>query len=111
MANLSNDAVNRLMVGLGSAAAGKEVATAINQNSQHAVAIAALVIATSTSQTTDFGVLKVGDQVLMVPATAGSADLITITVVGTLGQAAVVGNAYLVLRAFDTVAATPTLVL
>ena len=36
----------------------------------------------------------------MVPATAGNADLITIATAGDLGQAAVVGNAYLVLRQY-----------
>lgn len=104
MANLSEKAVKHLIHGLGSKAVGNEVATAINNGNALAgasfQAIAALIIATNVSQTIDFGALKVGDQVLMIPAVAGSADLITITTAGTLGQAAVVGNAYLVLRAF-----------
>lgn len=60
--------------------------------------IAAAIVATATSQTTDFGALLVGDQVIMIPATAGNADLITIATAGNLGQAAVIGNIYLVLR-------------
>jgi len=61
--------------------------------------VAAAIVATSTSQTTDFGVLLTTDKVVMIPATAGSADFITPNATGTLGQSAIVGNLYLVLRA------------
>ena len=61
--------------------------------------VAAAIVATSTSQTTDFGVLLTTDKVVMIPATAGNADFITPSATGNLGQAAVVGNLYLVLRA------------
>lgn len=61
--------------------------------------VAAAIVATSTSQTTDFGILLTTDKVIMIPATAGSADFITPSATGTLGQSAVVGNLYLVLRA------------
>lgn len=60
--------------------------------------VAATIVATSTSQTTDFAALLTTDKVVMIPATAGSADFITPSATGTLGQAAVVGNLYLVLR-------------
>ncbi len=60
--------------------------------------VAGAIVATATSQTTDFGSLLVGDKVAMIPATAGNADFITIATAGDLGQAAVVGNLYIVLR-------------
>lgn len=101
---LSQDAVKRLMIALASADAGNEVANAINSGSAHTtqspMCIVAAIVATNVSQTVDFGAVKVGDQVLMIPATAGNADLITIATAGNLGQAAVVGNIYVVLRAF-----------
>lgn len=101
---LSADAVKRLMVGLASADAGNEVATAIDKGVAHAaqspICIAAAITATNVSQTIDFGSLKVGDIVVMIPAVAGNSDFIgPIAVAGNLGQAAVVGNLYLVLRA------------
>lgn len=102
--SLSADAVKRLMIATASADAGNEVANAIQAGAavaaQSPICVAAMITATATSQTTDFGALKVGDQVLMIPATAGNSDAIgPIAVAGTLGQAAVVGNVYLVLRA------------
>lgn len=99
---LSADAVKRLMIGLASADAGNEVANAVQAGAavaaQSPVCVVAAIVATAVSQTTDFGVLKVGDKVAMIPATAGNADFITVAVAGDLGQAAVVGNLYLVLR-------------
>lgn len=112
---LSANAVKRLMVALGDATAGREVADAIDAATTELVSqtpatnfwsIANVITATAVSQTTDFGSLLVGDQVLMVPATAGSADAIgPIATAGDLGQAAVVGNVYLVLRKFTVPAA------
>lgn len=111
---LSANAVKRLMVAVGDAAVGREIADAIDQANAAKITatpgatywdIAGQITATATSQTTDFGSLKVGDVVLMVPATAGNADAISIAVAGDLGQAAVVGNVYLVLRAFKVPAA------
>ena len=61
--------------------------------------IPAAIVATSTSQTVDFGVLAVGDKVVHIPATAGNSNFRSITVAGTLGAAAVVGDLYVVLRA------------
>lgn len=60
-----------------------------------------LIVATNVSQTIDFGSLLVGDKVLILPATAGNAQFVTIATAGTLGQAAVVGSLYVVLRAFS----------
>jgi len=66
--------------------------------STYPLVVAAAIVATSTSQTTDFGSLLVGDKVAMIPAIAGNADFITIATAGNLGQAAVVNNLYIVLR-------------
>lgn len=100
---LSSDTVRRLAIALTSKDAANEIADAINQAQANTLAggwdIATNIIATNVSQTTDFASLKVGDIVLMIPATAGSADSIgPIVTAGNLGQAAVVGNTYLVLR-------------
>jgi hypothetical protein len=107
---LSEALVKRLMLAVTDQNLGRELVDAIDAHSalqaQSAKLIVAAIVATSTSQTTDFGALKVGDQVLMIPATAGSADLITISVAGDLGQAAVVGNIYVVLRALAAPAAS-----
>lgn len=103
---LSEALVKRLMHAIGDQTLAKELVDAIDVsssiNSQEGKAVVAAIVATATSQTTDFGALKVGDLVLMVPATAGNADLITIGTAGNLGQAAVVGNIYVVLRDFTT---------
>ena len=56
-----------------------------------------LIIATSTSQTTDFGSLKVGDLVVIVKPAAGEAEYKSISTAGDLGVAAVVGQLYIVL--------------
>ncbi len=105
MANLSSDTVRRTIFAVGDQAAGNELVRTINQASafvaQSAMVVAAAIVATNVSQTVDFGALKVNDQVLMIPATAGNADLITISTAGNLGQAAVVGNIYVVLRPLD----------
>ncbi len=84
---------------LESGLANKRAATdLINQMGSHYVA--AMIVASAVSQTTDFGALKVGDLVVMIPATAGNADFIgPIATAGDLGQAAVVGNLYQVWRA------------
>jgi hypothetical protein len=107
---LSEALVKRLMHAVTDQALGRELVDAINKGealqAQSGKVIAAAIVATAVSQTTDFGALKVGDQVLMVPATAGNADFITVAVAGDLGQAAVVGNIYLVLRDFAAPAAS-----
>lgn len=78
--------------------ANKRAATdLINQMGSHY--IAAMIVATAVSQTTDFGALEVGDLVIMIPATAGNADFIgPIADAGNLGQAAVIGNLYMAFR-------------
>lgn len=119
MATLSAELSKRLAQAVTDRGLGEELITAIQRGATAAEAltnagtcwvIAGVIIATSVSQTVDFGILKVGDQVAMIPATAGSADQIgPIAVAGTLGQAAVIGNMYLVTRAI-TVPAAKTIV-
>lgn len=101
---LSEALVKRLMHAVTDQVLARELVDAVNAASalaavQASIGIAAAIVATNVSQTIDFAALAVGDQVLMIPATAGNADLITIATAGTLGQAAVVGNIYVVLRA------------
>ncbi len=109
---LSTELVKRLLHAVTDQALGRELVDAINDGlaaaEQSAISIPAAIVATSVSQTTDFAVLAVGDQVLMIPATAGNADLITISTAGDLGQAAVIGNIYVVLRTFVPAAAVTT---
>ena len=107
---LSTELVKRLMHAVTDQALGRELVDAINAadalKAQSAKLVVAAIVATSVSQTVDFGALLVGDQVLMIPATAGNADLITVAVAGDLGQAAVIGNIYVVLRSFVAPAAS-----
>jgi hypothetical protein len=108
MAQLSTDAVKKLIHAIGDKAVGNAVATAINNGDANAaadlVAIAAMIVATSTSTTTDFAALAVGDKVLSIPAVAGNSIFYTVATAGTLPAAAVIGTLYVVLRA----AALPT---
>lgn len=111
---ISAATINALGVAMAGQASAQEVGVALNKADAHAaqspVCVAAMITATNVSQTVDFGALKVGDQVLMIPATAGNADAIgPIATAGTLGQAAVVGNVYLVLRALVLPAAAAAL--
>lgn len=107
---LSENLVKRLMHAVGDQALARELADAVDASSalqaQSAKLVVAAIVATDVSQTTDFGALLVGDQVLMIPATAGNADLITIGTAGNLGQAATIGNIYVVLRSFVAPAAS-----
>tara|TARA_Y100001938_G_scaffold150985_1_gene244860 strand:+ start:1154 stop:1471 length:318 start_codon:yes stop_codon:yes gene_type:complete len=56
-----------------------------------------LIIATDVSQTVDFGSLKVGDIVVVVKPALGEAQFVSISTAGDLGQAAIVGDLYIVL--------------
>ena len=55
-----------------------------------------IIVATSVSQTTDFGSLKVGDTVLVGVVATGNVEFETIAVAGDLGTAAVIGDTYIV---------------
>ncbi len=101
---LSENLTKRIMHAVGDQVTARELVDAIDAHTAFVAAsakvVAGAIVATAVSQTTDFASLAVGDRVLMIPATAGNADLITITVAGDLGQAAVIGNIYVVLRTF-----------
>lgn len=110
--SLSAADAKSLAIALANKTTAESVATEINKGAQVADKqpalthyLAGAIVATSTSQTTDFAVLLTTDKVIMVPATAGNADFITPSAAGDLGQAAVVGNLYLVIRAVATLAA------
>lgn len=104
MSKLAQKSVNAVATALCNDAATAEVTQKLNTAealaAQGPIMVAAAIVATAVSQTTDFGALKVGDKVVVVPAAAGNSDFISIATKGDLGQAAVVGNLYLVLRAF-----------
>jgi hypothetical protein len=57
-----------------------------------------LIIATAVSTTTDFPSLKVGDIVLQVTPAAATMHYMTVVTVGTLPEAAVITDLYIVLR-------------
>lgn len=99
---ISSNSAKALAHAVGSKSVANELVDAMNKGSAapvaSPVAVVAAIVATAVSQTTDFGALLVGDKVAMIPATAGNADFISISVAGDLGQAAVVGNMYIVLR-------------
>ena len=56
-----------------------------------------LIIATATSTTTDFGSLKVGDIVVQIEDAAATAHYMVVATAGTLPEAAVVDDLYIVL--------------
>lgn len=107
--SLSKSALRRLATALSSTTEGNEVASDINTALALAVqstwSLAAVITATGTSTTTDFGALAVGDKVLILPASAGNAQFVSCATKGTLPQAAVSGSLYVVLRAFTAPAA------
>ena len=103
MSNLSDDASDSLAIALTSAARANEVADKLNKAQamwdQSAKAMAAAIIATSTSTTTDFAALKVGDLLIHIGAAAGNASFESVATAGTKPSAAVVGDLYIALRA------------
>lgn len=108
---LSTSAVMRLLVAAADQTLGNEIATAVNQGQQLAGSTDRfcdfVITATSTSATTDFGALAVGDLVIAVPAGAGGAvNGYVIATAGTLPALAVVGSKYMVFRALDLTAST-----
>lgn len=105
---LSDDAKNRLFLAIASREAGDEVTAGVQAGvsaaGQFKYAIAGAIVGTSTSTTTDFGALKAGDYVMQIPATAGNAQFLTVATAGTLPEAGIVGDLYVVLRPFDATA-------
>ena len=78
---LSDDAVKRLMIATGSAAVGNEVASLVNNcqavSASAGVAVGNVIKATSTSQSTDFASLQLGDKIIHFPASAGGIVFVT----------------------------------
>lgn len=103
MALLTENEVKRLMIATTSQTVGNSIADAINLGSVASAAsshtVKALIVATNVSQTVDFGALLVADKILVIAAAAGNAHFVTCAVAGDLGEAAVVGSLYVVLRA------------
>lgn len=107
---LSDNAAKRIFHAVGDQVAGREIVDAVNQGQAGAASEAwstvGVIIAQSTSSTTDFGSLQVGDRVVMIPAVAGNSVSLLVATAGTLPVAAVTGNTYMVLRAFALPAAS-----
>lgn len=107
---LSTGTLKRILSAMCSKNDANEVASAINNGNelakQSSASIAALIVATSVSTTTDFASLKIGDKLVHIPATPGNAGFEAITVAGTKPSAAVVGDLYIALRASPLPAAT-----
>lgn len=105
----SQNELKRLGIALGSMPVGNSVADKIEAGNalagQSGKSVAAAIVATATSTTTDFGALKVGDLVVAIPAVAGNAYFETVATAGTKPSAAVIGDLYVVLRAFSAPAA------
>lgn len=103
MSAILKDTAQSMAIALTSSPKANEVVNALNKAdalwTQSAKALAAVIVATSTSTTVDFGALKVGDQVIHIPASAGNAKFSAIVTLGTLPEAAVIGDLYVVLRA------------
>lgn len=108
--SLSSSSVRALITALANQSLGNEVATDLNTAEALATAtshkIVGAIVATSTSTTTDFGVLAVGDLVVAIPVAAGNAIYYTVATAGTLPAAAVEDTLYVVLRAFTAPAAS-----
>jgi hypothetical protein len=111
MANqvMSQATLRRLIIALSGAKAGNEAASLIENGNamaaQSGMSIPAAIVAAHVSTTTDFAALAVGDLLVHIPATAGNAAFETIVTAGTKPSAAVVGDLYVVLRAFSAPAA------
>jgi hypothetical protein len=102
---LSKNEMRRLIIALASAPVGNSVADKIEAGNglagQSGWSIAAAIVATSTSTTTNFAALAVGDKIVAIPAVAGTAYFETVVTAGTKPSAATIGNLYVVLRAFS----------
>lgn len=107
---LSINEQRRIIEAVTSQAAGRNIIDAINQGAalagQSAKSIPAAIIATSVSTTVDFGALKVGDLLIHIPAAAGNSAFESIVTAGTKPSAAIVGDLYVVLRAYAAPAAS-----
>lgn len=103
--SLSQNALKRLIIGLSGSKPGNEVADFLEAGkalaSASAWSIPAAIIATSVSTTVDFAALAVGDLLVHIPAAAGNSAFESVATAGTKPSAAVIGDLYVVLRAFS----------
>jgi hypothetical protein len=107
--SLSSDSTKRLFEAVtDQLSAGPEIVDAINAGAAHAASgpwqMAAVIVASHASATTDFGALAVGDKVIHIAAGAAPANVNWATVV-TAGTnpdgAGVIGDLYIAIRAFS----------
>lgn len=106
---ISSTLTKQLQIAVCSQSQGNTLADLINKGEAAGLAshiVANVIVATNVSQTIDFASLAVGDKVVVIPAAAGNSNFVTVAVAGTLGQAAVVGSLYIVLRAINLPAAS-----
>ena len=120
---LTANQIKLLMTAVSSQPEGNAIASAINNGTSASAALDLIgwqighaVVATSTSTTTNFAPLLVGDFVISVPAPAGTpanttgAYFGTVATAGTLPFAAVIGDLYVAIRPLVYAQPTPTTV-
>lgn len=109
MAQITDDIRRKLIIALAGRDTGATIGNILNgadaYSTQFPFGIAALIVATNVSQTIDFGALAVGDKVIHIATTPGNPDWVTVATKGTLGEAAVVGDLYVAIRAYAAPAA------
>jgi len=98
MSALTTEQERYLDTAVASQRIGAEIAAVINGKSEKTSGVQGVIIATSVSATTDFGVIAVGDVVVHIQASAGDAVFAEAVAAGTSPIApAVVGDLYIVL--------------
>lgn len=102
---ISNPTARRVLIALASQKDGNEILTQLNNA---AFALPAVIVAAHVSTTTDFAALVIGDLVVHIPATAGSASFSKVIAKGTLPAAAVVGDLYIAVRSAANAVASTT---
>ena len=107
--------LNKKVTSANRAPAAKVIAGALANSKVAQALIAALgaysisgaIVASSTSTTVNFGLLLIGDILIHVPASPGSAQFAAVVVAGTAPFAAVIGDMYAVLRVVNLDANNP----
>ena len=107
---LSLSSNRRLCIALAKQDDGNEVASNLNSASlladQSGLSLVSVIVATNVSQTIDFAALAKGDKVVHISVAGGNNDIVaSVATAGTLGEAAIVGDVYVVMRPFVAPAA------
>lgn len=97
MSALTTEQERYLDTAVASQRIGAEIAAVINGKSEKTSGVQGVIIATSTSTTTDFGVVAVGDVVVHIQVSAGDAVFAEAVTIGTCPITPVVGDLYIVL--------------